>query len=256
MLRSLLGAFILLLALCTSLPAAQVSVSVTASMTDAIKTLISTYQEQSPPTDFLPNVASSGALAQQIAQGAPTDIFISANPKWMTYLVEQGRIPKGQVRVLAKNALVIVGRPGTFLGSMADLSRLQRIAIGSPRSVPAGEYAAQALKAAQLEDALKGKLVIAKDVRQALVYADRGETDAAFVYKTDALLARNAVILLDVPQELYNQVVYPVGLTKQGDSNPAAVAFFDYLQSEQAAEVLRKFGFLVAAANSDPQPQE
>ena len=243
--RILISVLFLLLPLCSFATAAEVRLSVAASMTDAAKELVATYQQQVGPVTLLPNFASSGALAKQIAQGAPADIFISANPKWMQFLVEEQRVPADQVRTFAYNALVFIGDKALTVTSLADLVKLQRIAIGSPGSVPAGQYAVQALQAAGLYEQVPGKLVMAQNVRQALMYADRGETDGAFVYRTDALLARNAIILLEVPQVLYDEVTYPVGLTTEGIRNPAAVAFFDFLKSATAAGILRKHGFIV-----------
>ena len=225
--------------------AAEIHLSVAASMTDATRELIATYQAQVADVTLLPNFASSGSLARQIAQGAPADLFISANPKWMDYLVTEQLVPPATVRTFAYNSLVLVGRKGPAVAALADITKLRRIAIGSPKSVPAGQYAEQALKAAGLLPQLRGKLVMAQDVRQALAYAERGEVDAAFVYQTDALLARDAVILLDVPQALYDRVRYPVALTTQGAKNPAAVAFYRYLRSPVAAGILKKYGFVV-----------
>ncbi len=243
--RTLLGVLLLSLTLLSPSLAAEVHLSVAASMTDATKELIATYEKQSPGVSFLPNFASSGALAKQIAQGAPADIFISANPKWMTYLVDEKRISADRVRIFALNTLVFIGKKDLAINSLADVARLHRIAIGSPRSVPAGEYAEQALLAAGIYEQMKRKLVMAQDVRQALVYSDRGETDGAFVYRTDALLAKEAVILLEVPPTFYNEVTYPIGLTIEGGENPEAVAFYEYLESAAATEILKKFGFVM-----------
>jgi len=99
-----------------------------------------------------------------------------------------------------------------FIGE--KLVSLDRIALGSPQNVPAGQYAKQAMDHVGVYAVLaaKKKLILAKDVRQALIYAERGEEDGAFVYQTDALLARNAEILFTVPKELYDRVAYPVVL--------------------------------------------
>jgi len=243
--RRLVTSLLLLLALTSVASAAEVRLSAAASMTDAIRALIAGYRAQAPDVHLQPNLGSSGALAKQIAQGAPADLFISANPKWMDYLVAEGLLAPGRVVPLAGNALVLVGAPGRQLASLEAVGGLSRIAIGSPKSVPAGQYAEQALRAAGLWSALQGKLVMAKDVRQALIYADRGEVDAAFVYRTDALLAQSAQILLEVPAALYDSVVYPLGLTRAGEQNPAAVDFYRFLQSSEAAAILEEFGFTV-----------
>ncbi|MEZ4601084.1 MAG: molybdate ABC transporter substrate-binding protein [Syntrophotaleaceae bacterium] len=248
--RSLLISLLLSLLLVSTAFAAEVRISVAASLTDAVKEIIASYEKKVEDVEILPNFASSGALAKQIVQGAPADLFISANPKWMNYLVEEKMIPADQVRILAFNSLVLAGDPGLSVTSLDDVAKLGRIAIGSPKSVPAGQYAEQALKAAGLFEKVQPKLVMAKDVRQALIYADRGEVDGAFVYRTDALLAEKAKILLEIPQELYSEVNYPIALTVAGLKKPEAVAFADYLKTAEAAEMLRKYGFVVRCENS------
>lgn len=243
--RALLTVLLLCLFLTPPAMAAEVRLSVTASMTDATRDLIATYQNKVAGVSLLANFAASGALAKQIAHGAPADIYLSANPRWMDYLVEEKRIHAESVRTFAYNRLVFVGQKGLAVNKMEDLVTLQRIAIGSPKSVPAGEYAEQALKASGLYAQMATRLVMAQDVRQALVYADRGEADGAFVYKTDALLAQQAVILLEVPQALYDEVTYPVGLTIEGAKKPEAVAFFEFLKTDEASEIQKKYGFVI-----------
>jgi molybdate transport system substrate-binding protein len=243
--RSLLIALMLSLFLISSAAAADIRLSVAASMTDAFKELVTTYENRTQNVKLLVNFASSGALAKQIAQGAPADIYVSANPKWMNYLVEQQLIPADQVSTFAHNSLVFIGGKDAPIKKLDDITQLKRIAIGSPKSVPAGQYAEQALRAAGLYEKLQAKLILSKDVRQALMYADRGETDGAFVYKTDALLAQEAVILLEVPQSLYNEVTYPIAPTKEGLANSQALAFLDFLKTEQACMILKKYGFVV-----------
>jgi len=243
--RTLLIALLLSFFLGSPVFAAEVHLSVAASLTDAVKELIATHGKNVEDVTFLPNFGSSGSLAKQIEQGAPADIFISANSKWMDYLVESKHILAANIRPFASNSLVFVGNKKLAIATLADVAGLQHIAIGSPKSVPAGQYAEQALKAAGLYDRMQGKLVMAKDVRQALIYADRGETDGAFVYKTDALLAKDSVILLEVPQTLYDEVIYPISLTVEGAENPEAVAFYEFLMTEEARQILQQYGFIV-----------
>ena len=160
---------------------------------------------------FVKNYGASGALAKQIENGAPADIFISANLEWMDYLKNKKLADAASIGTFAYNTLVFAGAAGKA-SSMQDLLKLERIAIGSPKSVPAGEYAMEAFKKAGLDKQLGKKLVMAKDVRECLMYAERGEVDGAFVYKTDALQAKQAKILFTVPQELYPRVTYPMAL--------------------------------------------
>ena len=184
-------------------------------------------------------------MAKQINERAPADVFISANQKWMTFLRDEKRIDSTTEKNLACNTLVFVGTTNPAVTSMADVVKLKQIAIGSPTSVPAGEYAAQAMKKAGIYKKLEeGKqLIMAKDVRQALTYADRGETAGAFVYRTDALLATQAVILFEVPQELYDRVTYPVALTVDGAKKPEAKAFYAFITGPEAMKVFIKYGF-------------
>lgn len=244
-----LGFFLLLSLVATPAVAGTIRVSAAASLAEAVSEICHQYSSEHPQVTLVRNFSASGTLAKQIASGAPVDLYISANPKWMDYLVAQGRVAQAGVWNLAGNTLVVIGRKEDSLGSLAALKNYSRIAIGSPKSVPAGGYAETALMAAGVYKQLQEekRLVIAKDVRQALMYAERGEVDAAFVYRTDALLAQNAIILFEVPRELSSPISYPVGLTGKGTRNNQAVDFFAYLKSPDVAMILAKYGFVTAA---------
>lgn len=231
---------------------AQISLSVAASMTDAVKELAASYAKVQPDVTILPNFGSSGSLAKQIVQGAPADLYISANTKWMEYLQKEGVVSGQKVRLFASNSLVFVGQSTTGVSSLAALPTLTRIAIGSPQSVPAGQYAQEVMRSVGIYEELmqNNKMVMAKDVRQALLYADRGEVDGAFVYKTDALLAKQATILFIVPETLHKRIDYPMGLTIAGENNSAAQAFYIFLTKPAALGILEKFGFSAPTATS------
>ncbi len=242
---TILLALALLLPLAPPALAGSIRISAAASMTDVVKELAVRYDRLHPGSTILPNFGSSGALAKQLQQGAPTDIFLSANQQWVDLLVTEKALQADSVRTLAGNALVLVGARGQQIAALGDLLRLKRIALGSPKSVPAGQYAEQALRTAGLYDQLAGRLVQTPDVRQALVYADRGEVEAAFVYQTDALLAQQATILYRVPADQHAPIRYPVALTPAGAANPEAVRFFKFLAGPEARLVLEQFGFVV-----------
>lgn len=169
--------FLLLFAFSLPADAEQVRISAAASFTDVVKELVVNYRQTGSTVELLPNFASSGALAKQVAAGAPTDIYISANPKWMQFLQQQGLIADESKQVLVQNRLVVVGAADRYLSSLPQLLELPRIVICSPKSSPAGKYAEQALGAAGVYQQLlaEQKLILAKDVRQALMYADRGK---------------------------------------------------------------------------------
>jgi molybdate transport system substrate-binding protein len=243
--KTLITALLLQLCAVLTVQAETVHLSAAASMTDALKEIITGFTVAHPAAQVRPNFASSGSLAKQIEQGAPADVYISANPKWMHYLLEKQLIAPKTDRIFAYNKLVFIGEKRSTPLTLDKLAGLERIALGSPQSVPAGQYARQALKHAKVYTVLEQerKLVMAKDVRQALLYADRGEVDGAFVYQTDALLARNAEILFTVPDAMYDRVAYPLGLTVAGAKNASAKALYMYMSSPEAKKVLEKYGF-------------
>jgi molybdate transport system substrate-binding protein len=226
------------------LQAAEISLSAAASLKDVINELSDKFAKRNPSAKFIKNYGASGALAKQIENGAPADVFISANPEWVDYLKGRKLADVASIGTFTYNTLVFAGTPGKA-SSMQDLIKLERIAIGSPKSVPAGEYATEALKMAGLDRQLEKKLVMARDVRECLMYAERGEVDGAFVYRTDALQAKQARILFVVPRELYPRVTYPMAMTVAGAKNKVAVAFFAYLRGDEAKAVLARYGFAV-----------
>ena len=230
--------------LAASVLAGEINLSVAASLKEVTNELSDNFARSHSGAKFLKNYGASGALAKQIESGAPSDIFITANLEWMEYAKTRKLVDSASIGTFTYNTLVFAGAPGKA-SSMQDLIKLERIAIGSPKSVPAGEYATEAFKKAGIDKQLAKKLVMAKDVRECLMYAERGEVDGAFVYKTDALLAKQAKILFAVPQELYPQVTYPMALTVAGAKNSDAAAFFAYLHSDEAKKVLTKYGFAV-----------
>ena len=238
-----MASFLFGLLLCAgSALAGDVTLSVAASMKDLVNEVTADYARSHPGVRLLKNYGASGALAKQIENGAPADVYISANLKWMAYLKGKRLVDNASDAIFAYNTVVFAGDPGKAR-SLNDLTRLSRIAIGSPTSVPAGEYAMKALKHAGLAQKLADKLVMAKDVRACLMYAEQGDVDGAFVYRTDALLARRAKILFTVPQNFYPRVTYPMALTLQGANNRDAVAFYSYLKSSRVRPILEKYGF-------------
>lgn len=228
-----------------TLRAETITISIAASMTDVFKELISEFATAHPEHKIRPNFGSSGSLAKQIEQGAPVDVFISANPDWVDYLIEKQAITSETKRIFAHNRLVFIGPRQDTKISLADLSQMDRIAIGNPKNVPAGQYAREAMVNAgvyqQLESARK--LVMAKDVRQALLYADRGEADGAFVYSTDARLVENAIIHFIVDSELHSPIVYPLCLTVDGYNKTHVRLFYDFLKTNRVLETLNNYGF-------------
>lgn len=243
--NALRACLFLTLFLFSSAQAQTVQLSIAASMTDASQELLNQFAKKHPKDVFIPNFASSGNLARQIENGAPADIYISANPKWMDYLNNIELIDRASRRTLAYNSLVFIGPQTTQARNIDSLVHLQRIALGNPQSVPAGQYAKVALTAVGVYQNLRTnhKLIFSKDVRQALLYADRGEVDGAFVYKTDAFIASTAKILFTVDAELHPRIQYPIALTESGSKKPLAREFLQFTTTKDAARILEKYGF-------------
>lgn len=237
--------FTTLILIAASAQAESLYLSICASMTDTYRELESNFTAVHPDIELFSNIGPSGSLAKQIEQGAPADIFISANPDWMNYLLAKNLVDDSSETILARNRLVFVGPRDAPCSGPEDLRRLKRIAIGNPVSVPAGQYAHQALKKLGLYDELKNgkKLVMAKDVRQALIYADRGEVDGAFVYLTDARLSRQTIVHFQVDPSLHSPITYPLCLTKSGSRKTSARLFYDYLRSAEALKIMNRHGF-------------
>jgi len=225
--------------------AADINLSVALGLKDVVTELSSEFEKKNPGTAFQRNFAASGALAKQIANGAPCDVYLSANVEWMNYLKGKMLVDTKTVANFAFSQLVFVGKPGLHVKTLQDVVTLDRVAIGSPKSVPAGQYAMEAIKSAKIDRQMENKLVMAKDVRECLMYAERGEVDGAFVYRTDAAFAKHAKILFIVPQNYYPRVTFLMALTPSGSRKAEAAAFYRFLQSAEAKKVLIRYGFTV-----------
>lgn len=226
-------------------------VSAAASLTDALNELKSVYERSRPGVKLTFNFGASGALQQQIEQGAPADLFLSAAVKNMKTLLDKQLIDGNYQQPILRNELVVVV-PHDDRGewrTAADLTapKVKRVAIGIPESVPAGSYAKEALSAATLWDVLESKLVQGKDVRQVLSYVETGNADAGFVYKTDAMSSQKTKVAFTVDPSTYTPALYPAGVVKSTRHPELSRELFRYLQTKEAAGIFSKYGFSPAA---------
>jgi molybdate transport system substrate-binding protein len=187
----------------------------------------------------------SSGLARQIVEGAQAHLFLSADKKNADYLEQEKLV--AERRDLLTNRLVVVvpADSSVRIESLADLkaSAVERIAIGEQR-VPAGEYARQALRAADLLEALEPKFIGAVDVKAVVQFVSRGEADVGFVYSTDAQAAAETIrVALEVDPAQHEPIVYPLVLVKQESISAAARKFYEYLASDAAAEAFQRAGF-------------
>lgn len=244
MIRPLLSA-VLMLGLAGKSSAGEVTVFAAASLNDALKEIAALHQKNSDDTVRF-NLAASNTLALQIKEGAPADMFFSADEASMDRVAEQ--IDSTTRRIALSNTLVIVvaAEDGLKISAPADLAAVRRLALAEPQTVPAGIYAKEWLQKQNLWKALMGKIVPTDNVRACLAAIESGNVDAGIVYKTDALISKKVRIALEVPQADGPKISYPVALAKNGKNAEGAKKFLAFLATPEARAVFVKYGFIVA----------
>jgi molybdate transport system substrate-binding protein len=238
----------ILLAAPTLAQAQDVTLSVAISMKDAVEELGKGFMASRSGVTLRYNFGSSGELQKQIEAGAPVDLFISAAQRQMDELEQKRLVVSATRRVFARNVLTVI-KPADSkfdIAKPADLldARVTKIVIGNPKTVPAGQYAEESLKALGLAAALQPKLVFSENVRQALDYVARGEVDAGFVYTTDAVTRGQQVKEAFRPAEdTYRPVLYPAAVVTGAKQATLAQAFLDLLLSREGQATLGRLGF-------------
>ncbi|RCJ28472.1 molybdate ABC transporter substrate-binding protein [Nostoc minutum NIES-26] len=227
---------------------ANLLVSAAASMKDVMEEIKPLYQQSKPNININYNFGASGALLQQIQQGAPVDVFISAGKKQVDTLEQQGQLVPGTRGILAKNRLVLIVPKNvvgvTSLYNLKD-SKIKKIAIGEPRSVPAGQYAEQVLQKLKIYEQIKPKFVYSNNVRQVLAAVESGNADAGLVYLTDAKISDKVKVVVAADEKYHSPIVYPIAALKSSKNIQAAKEFIQFLSGEQAKNVLKKYGFIL-----------
>jgi molybdate transport system substrate-binding protein len=249
-------ALTVLLLVCLLTPAAaaeELTVSVAISMREAIDEIGGRFVRAHPGVVVRYNLGASGELQKQIEAGAPVDVFVSAATRQMDDLDARGFLVPGSRRVFARNVLAVVtpGDSAVPLGRPADLllPRVQRVVIGHPRTVPVGQYAEESLRSLGLWEGLRGRLIYAENVRQALEYVARGEVDAGVVYATDVALRPGRVReAFRLPEESYPPVIYPAAVVKDSRHRARALAFVESLLAPDARATLARLGFQLPPA--------
>ena len=227
------------------------TVSAAASLTDVMEEIKGFYEEKTGHT-LVMNYGSSGALQQQIEQGAPADVFISAAQRQMDVLQEEGLIlAESRVDLLENKVVLIIPVAGdnkeiTDFNSLTTDS-LKLLAIGEPESVPAGRYAKEVLSSLGIWKKLEEKCVLGKDVRQVLTYVETGNVDAGIVYMTDALTSEKVKIAATAPAGSHTPVTYPAAIVLGTSVLQVAEDFMAYLQSNEVAEIFERHGFTFIA---------
>ena len=223
----------------------ELTISAAASLQEALNEITATFEKEHPNVKVNYNFGASGALAQQISQGAPVDLFFSAAEDKFDQLVQDGLIEESKGTDLVGNELVLVvpNDAKKEIKGFEDLTKTDKISIGTPEAVPAGQYAKETLENVNEWKAMEDKVVYAKDVRQVLTYVETNNVDAGMVYKTDALGSQKVKVVATAAEDTHAPIIYPLGVIKNSKHPKEAQLFYDYLQNETALKTFEKFGF-------------
>ncbi|MBU8893538.1 MAG: molybdate ABC transporter substrate-binding protein [Bacteroidales bacterium] len=195
------------------------------------------------------NFAASGALARQIKAGAEADIYISANKQWIDYLYDNKILVENSISEIAYNKLVVIcpsnkhiklefSKEFDFKSTIID-----KIAIGDPKYVPVGKYAKQVLDSLEWYNSIQNKIVLAKDVTSVLHFVEMGECDWGIVYYSEAIKSDKIKIVCDIPQDLYDPIIFYIALL---EGNQNAMELYKYFKSHTAKEIFNKYGFITS----------
>lgn len=236
-----------------STPAAaaeKVTVFAAASLKDALDAANTAWAKESGK-EAIASYAASGALAKQIENAAPADVFISADLNWMDYVAEKKLIKTDTRSNLLGNRLVLVAENGkqkpVEIKSGFDLAGLLgdgKLAMGEPKSVPAGKYGQTALDKLGVWKSVEAKVAYAESVRAALAFVSRGEAPYGIVYQTDAAADKGVAIVGTFPADSHPPIIYPIALLAES-KNPDAAAYLDFLKSDKAAPFFTAQGFTI-----------
>jgi molybdate transport system substrate-binding protein len=228
--------------------AVELTISAAASMKDALEEIQKLYEKEHPHVKLFFNFGASGALQQQISQGAPVDLFLSAAEDKFAALEESGHIDKNYRTNLVGNELVLI-QPKNSQNKIEGFINLKdpnikKISIGTPEVVPAGKYAKETLEYHKIWESVQDKIIYAKDVRQVLTYVETGNVDAGIVYKSDALASDKIDIVATAEENAHTPIIYPLGVLTKSENKEEAVKLYQFLQDDQATSVFEKNGFI------------
>lgn len=226
----------------------KVRIFAAASTTNAITDISNLFTEKKMGATLI-SFASSSTLAKQIDKGAPADVYLSANPKWMDFLQEKNQIePETRFDILG-NRIVLIAPVDSDIKitiaqgvGLAGIIGEDKLAVGDPDHVPVGIYAKQALESLGEWTTLAPKLARTKDVRSALALVERGEAPLGIVYSTDAAISKKVRVVAVFPEETHPPITYPVGLVA-GNATPAAKAYIEFLKTPEARAIFEQYGF-------------
>ena len=224
-----------------------ITVSSASSLTDAFTDLATQFEAENPEIDLNLNFAGSGTLRMQIESGAPIDVFASASQKHVDLLSDGELIDENSRKDFAQNSLVLIVPIDSQLNitNLQDLvnPEVERISIGDPETAPVGNYAKLSITEAGLWDLLKNKLVYGENVKQVLVYVERNEVDAGFVYMTDTYTAQPETIKIVTNVPVSIPISYPIAIISSSEHKEESQKFVDFVTGEKGKSILESYGF-------------
>lgn len=223
----------------------ELNISAAASLKESMEEIKLEYKKENTNIELLINYGGSGSLKQQIEQGAPCDVFISAGIEQMDSLMEKGFLKKDTYKDLLKNELVLIAPKDSEITSVEDLSRdkVNHIAMGEPKSVPAGKYAQEVLNNLKIKEKNSDKLVFAKDVKEVLAWTKSGNVDAGFVYYSDTFNEQGIKIVQLIDKGLHSPIIYPIAVIEGSKKIEEAKKFEEFLLGEKGQDIFEKHGY-------------
>lgn len=224
----------------------ELIISAAASMKESLEEVKVEYEKKHPEVTITYNFGASGALKEQIQNGATVDLFISASNKHMNELVNENMMKKETITDVVKNKLVlIVPNDSKWSGEFSDIVNFEgkHIGLGTPETVPAGEYAKESLLNLGIFDQTSAKFVFAKDVKEVLRWVETGNVEAGIVYRSDAMSSQKVKEVAVAPDESHSPIVYPGGILANSKYQDDSQEFLNFLKENQAKAIFEKHGF-------------
>ena len=223
----------------------ELNISAAASLKDCFTEIQTVYTKSHPDIKVLLNFGASGTLQQQIEQGAPVDVFISAGKKQVNALESKDLLLSDSKTNLLTNSVVVVVPKDSAITDIQELStdKVKKIAHGDPKVVPMGQYAEEVLDYYKLKDKISEKVVYGKDVKEVLAWVETGNVDAGFVFKTDALISDKVKVILEAPSDSHSPATYPMAIIKATKEEASAKEFVEFLKSDESKVIFEKYGF-------------
>jgi molybdate transport system substrate-binding protein len=224
----------------------EISVSAASSLMDAMEEIKAAYEKEKPNIKITYHFGSSGSLEQQIEQGEAADVFVSAAAKQMKALQDKGLIIEDTRKDFLENEIVLViPVDSSVVADFSSLSndKVKKIALGEPKSVPAGQYAQEVLLKLNLLDSIRSKAVYGKDAREVLAWVETGNADAGIVYETDAKSSEKVKVAAKAPEESHEPIRYPAAVLKACKNQKASVDYINYLYGSKAKPIFERIGF-------------